>query len=221
MPAVLDPITNQLAPGAFNNPPTNGGPRSTAPVAQRPAIRRITVKEYDSMIEHGILTKYDQVELLDGLLINTMPKGKKHAALNDIIAAHLVSLLATRACVRNQNPVALDDFSEPEPDIVVAEAPLNRYFDHHPGPAEIFLALEIADSTLQYDRDDKGLAYARAGLRQYLVCNVKGRAIEDYRDPDADGYRSKQTYADGQSFPLAAFPDITINVSDLLPPETA
>ena len=215
MPAVLDmpTVTMQPANGVAAPP--------SAQVAGKPEIRRITVKQYDLMIEHGILTEYDQVELLDGLLINTMPKGKKHAPLIDIIAAYLASLLGARACVRNQNPVVLDDFSEPEPDIVVAEAPLTRYFDHHPGPAEIFLALEIADSTLQYDRDDKGLAYARAGLRQYLVCNVKGRAIEDYREPDADGYRSKQTYAAGQSFNLAAFPDITINVNDLLPPETA
>lgn len=173
------------------------------------------------MIEHGILTEYDRVELLNGLLINTMTKGSLHASANSRANRLFSRLLGEQVMVRIQDPIQLDDYSEPEPDLVLAAPDEQDYATRHPTPAEIFLVLEVSDSTLLYDRDDKGAAYARAGLRQFVLLNIRGRTVEDYREPDADGYRSKQTYTAGQSFNLVAFPDIIINVSDLLPPETS
>lgn len=127
--------------------------------------------------------------------------------------------MGDKACVRNQNLVWLDEFSEPEPDIVLAQPPFEKYFDKHPTPDEIFLILEISDSTLSYDRNTKGAAYARAGIRQYLLLNVQDNTLEDYREPGADGFQSKQTRRAGNSFNLVAFSDVSLAVENFLPVE--
>lgn len=180
-------------------------------------VNLLTVKKYDFLIEKGILTKYDRIELLNGLIVEKLPKSPRHCASNDRAFRLFLKFLEEKVCVRNQNPIWLDEVSEPEPDIVLTRPPFERYFDGHPTPDEIYLILEIADSTLTYDRQTKGAAYARAGIRQYLVLNVQEKTLEDYREPGADGYGSKQTYRAGQVFNLVAFPDISLNVSDFLP----
>lgn len=100
------------------------------------------------MVKNGVFDKNDRIELLNGAIIEKMPKGTKHAALNDIIAVRLIQKLGDIVCVRNQNPIWLDDYSEPESDIVLAEPPFERYYNRHPTPNDIFLILEISDSTL-------------------------------------------------------------------------
>lgn len=179
--------------------------------------RLISVEEYDRMIEHGILTTEDKVELLNGVIIKKMPKGTKHALLNDVFADLLKETLGGKVYVRSQNPIVLDDFSEPEPDIVLAKPPREIYFEKHPTAQDILLIIEISDSTLGRDRFAKGLAYAKAGIQQYLVFNVEDETIEDYRQPSADGYQSKQTYRSGDAFNLVTFPEIEIEVKNLLP----
>ncbi len=180
-------------------------------------LRQITVEEYDLMIKTGVFDENDQVELLNGAIVEKMPKGTNHANYNDIIATLLIQQLGNKVCVRNQNPIWLDEFSEPEPDIVLVELPFQKYFKAHPTPNEIYLILEVSDSTLGYDRNTKGEAYARAGICQYLVLNVPEKLLEDYREPSANGFQSKQTYRTGQQFNLVAFPEISLNVSDFLP----
>lgn len=179
-------------------------------------LRQITVEQYDAMIENGVFDENDQIELLNGVIIEKMPKGTNHANFNDIIATLLIQQLGDKVCVRNQNPVWLDKFSEPEPDIVLVEPPFQKYFKAHPTPKEIYLILEVSDSTLGYDRNTKGEAYSRAGVCQYIVLNVQEKLLEDYREPSADGFQSKQTYCAGQKFNLVAFPDISLSVDDLL-----
>jgi Uma2 family endonuclease len=181
--------------------------------------RLITVAEYDKMIEHGIYNKYDRVELLNGVLIEKMSKGPKHAALNDSIGDWFREKLGDRAYIRLQNPIVLNDFSEPEPDLVLAKPPRQTYYERHPKPEDIFLILEISDTTVSYDRNAKAVAYAKAGIIQYILLNLQNQTIEDYREPAEDGYQSKQTYHTGQSFKLVAFPDVEINVDELLPTE--
>jgi Uma2 family endonuclease len=182
-------------------------------------LRPFTVKEYDFLIEAGILSAADNIELLNGAIVEKMPKGTKHANFNDIIANLFFQKLGQKVWIRNQNPIWLDDFSEPEPDIVLVEPPFSRYFEKHPTPAEIYLILEVSDTTLSYDRTAKSAAYARAGIRQYLLLNVHERTLEDYREPAADGYQSKQTLRDEQTFNLVAFPDVILQAKDFLPIE--
>jgi hypothetical protein len=98
-----------------------------------------------------------------------------------------------------------DDFSEPEPDIALVRPPDERYVANHPRPEDVFLILEIADSSLPYDRDVKCPLFARNGILQ-----LQTRELEDYREPSAEGYRSKKTYAEDESFNLVAFPKLSI-----------
>lgn len=177
--------------------------------------RLISVKEYDRMIEHGILTSEDKVELLNGVIIKKMAKGKRHALLNDAFADLLKEKLGTKAYVRSQNPVVLDDFSEPEPDIALVKPPRTKYLEKHPNAEDILLIVEISDSTLGRDRFAKGLAYAKAGISQYLVFNVQDETIEDYRQPNADGYQFKNTLHKGDLLTLVALPEIEIKFDDL------
>ena len=89
---------------------------------------------------------------------------------------------------------------------------------HHPKPEDIYLVMEVSDSTLAYDRKELAPWLAQNGVLQFCLLNIRGRELEDYREPGVDGYRAKRTYSEEESFSLSAFPDISIRVSDLLPP---
>lgn len=180
-------------------------------------LRLITVEEYDAMIESGVFDENDKIELLNGVIFEKMTKGTKHSAANDRANRIFYRLFDDNVIIRNQNPIWLDEYSEPEPDIVLAVSKEDEYENSHPRPEEIYLILEVSDSTLGYDRNTKGEAYARAGIRQYIVLNVPEKTMEDYREPGTDGFQSKQTLRAGQEFNLVAFPEIILNVSDFLP----
>ncbi len=177
--------------------------------------RLISVEEYDRMIEHGILTSEDKVELLNGVIIKKIPKGTKHASVYDCATRVFYRLFGNNVIVRNQNPIWLSEISEPEPDLVLAVPDKGFYSERHPTPEDILLIIEISDTTLGRDRFAKGSAYAKASIRQYLVFNVQDETIEDYREPDTDGYQFKKAYRRGEAFNLVAFPEIEIKVDDL------
>ncbi len=177
--------------------------------------RLITVSEYDRMIEAGIYTENDRIELLNGEIIELMTKGPKHTSANSKIIRFFIRLFDEKVIVRGQDPIRLDDFSQPEPDIVLANWDDKEYAENHPTPADILLVMEISDTTLAYDRDDKAKAYSRNGIRQYLLLNLQNETLEDYREPNADGYGAKRTYRKGDSLNLVAFPEIEIKFDDL------
>lgn len=177
--------------------------------------RLITVAEYDQMIAAGIYTENDRIELLNGEIIEIMPKGPKHSVLNDLVADLFKEKLGNQVYVRSQNPIVLDNVSEPEPDIVVVKPPSKNYIKSHPTPDDIFLIMEISDTTLAYDRTNKADAYARNGIQQYLVLNLQNETLEDYREPDADGFQYKRTLRKGDTFDLVAFPEIEVSIDDL------
>ena len=118
-------------------------------------LRRLKVKEYDLMIKNGIFNENDKIELLNGIIIEKIPKETKHSSANDRAAGIFYRILGEKVIVRNQNPIWLDDFSEPEPDIVLAAIDKHDYKETHPTPNDIFLILEVSDSTLNYDRNAK------------------------------------------------------------------
>ncbi len=182
-------------------------------------IHKISVKNYEKMIDIGIFDEDDRVELLDGVIIEMSPKKTKHANINDEAAEFLITTFIGRAVVRNQNPIVLDDYSEPEPDIVMARPPRRNYLETHPNAEDILLVIEVSDTTIAKDRR-KAFNYARAGIVQYLLFNLNTDEIEDYREPAADGYRFKQTHDKNANFNLVAFPEVEIRVADLLPPES-
>ncbi len=175
----------------------------------------ITAAEYDRMIEAGVYTENDRIELLNGEIIEIMPKGPKHTAAGSRILRLLVKLFDEKVIVRSQDPIRLDDFSEPEPDVVLANWDDKEYAESHPTPPDILLVMEISDTTLTYDREAKARAHSRNGIRQYLLLNLQNETIEDCREPCADGYEFKRTLRKGDVFNLVAFPEIEINLDDL------
>jgi len=186
---------------------------------QPAGVRKFTVEEYHLMGEAGILQPEERVELIEGEIHKMSPKGTKHSASTTYAADCFKKHLGDRAIVRLQDPIRLSDHSEPEPDVVLAMPHKTKYADHHPTPQEVLLALEVADTTLAKDRLIKARLYGQAGLIQYCILNVNARELEDYRDPDESGYRTKHTYKSDESFSLVAFPEISIAVGELLPPE--
>ncbi len=181
-------------------------------------IRKITVKDYEKMIDIGIFDEDDRVELLDGVIVEMSPKKTRHTIVNYLIGEFFQDNFRRQTIIRLQEPIILDDFSEPEPDAVLAKLPLLKYLDTHPTAADILLVVEVSDTTVGKDRR-KAFNYARAGIVQYLLFNLNTNEVEDYREPGADGYRSKQTYTVKDNFTLAAFPETIIEVSALFPPQ--
>ncbi len=181
------------------------------------SIRKISVEDYEKMIDIGIFDEDDRVELLNGVIIEMSPKKTKHTIVNYLIGEFFFDNFRKQTIVRLQEPIILDDYSEPEPDAVLAHLPLLKYLETHPTAADVVLVVEVFDTTLAKDRR-KAFNYARAGIVQYLLFNLNTDEIEDYREPAADGYRFKQTHDRTANFNLVAFPEVQIKVADLLPP---
>ena len=184
------------------------------------SIRKLSVEDYEKMVEHGIFDEDERIELWKGVLITMSPKGSKHANAVRRVDRLIEKFLGDKIVFSAQDPIRLDDFSEPEPDVALLVPPIENYDDHHPTPKDIFMVMEIAEFSLEKDRG-KAFNYARNDIRQYLLLNLNAGEIEDYREPAADGYRFKQTHDKTASFNLVAFPEITIKVADLLPPESS
>jgi Uma2 family endonuclease len=184
--------------------------------------RQLTRAEYDGLIEAGFFQPEDRVELLGGVLVVKEPQGGPHYTATRLVEEALRRVFGAGWDVRGQGPVALDDESEPEPDVAVVRGSIRDYRDHH--PALPVLIVEIAYSSLDRDRGRKGSLYARAGLAEYWILDLVGRRLEVYRGPGADaaaafGWRYRDLTiltADASVTPLAA-PGQSIRVADLLP----
>jgi Uma2 family endonuclease len=181
---------------------------------------RLHVEDYEKMIEHGIFGEDERIELWEGVLITMRPKGSKHANAVGRIDRSIKKKLGEQIVFSAQDPIRLDDYSEPEPDVALLAPPIENYDDRHPTPKDIFLVVEIADTSIEKDRRKAG-NYARNGICQYLLLNLNTDEIEDYREPAADGYRFKKIHDAAASFNLVAFPEVEIKVADLFPPEGA
>jgi Uma2 family endonuclease len=179
--------------------------------------RRFTVAEYYCMGEAGILKPDERTELIEGEIIVMPPIGPAHSAGGSRAERTLHERLGRRAIIRSQNPVRLPDDSEPQPDIVLARMDPEDYRAAHPRPEDIYLVVEISDTTLISDREKKLPLYARAGIPETWLMNLPDDRIEVYRDPASEGYRSITLVPrDGAVSPIA-FPDVTIPCAEMLP----
>ena len=154
-------------------------------------IRKWTVKEYHKLGEMGVFHPEERVELLSGNIIKMSAKGTAHTSALGRTDRLLQNLFANLAWVRMQDPIALDDNSEPEPDIALVRIDPFDYATHHPTPSEVYLIIEVADSSLTFDREIKAKAYARSGIADYWVLNVNNRQLHVFREPAVDGYQSE------------------------------
>lgn len=179
-------------------------------------IRLLTVEEYHRMAEIGILEADERVELLAGQIVKMAAKGTAHGAAIARTRILLENRLVAQVLVRLQDPVRLDDCSEPEPDISVVIPDTLYYEDHHPTPSEIYLIVEVADTTLRTDCGIKAKIYAESGIADYWVLDVNNRQLHVFREPSQDGYQSRVILADGDSISLLQFPDCSFFVREML-----
>ena len=184
-------------------------------------LRRWSRAEYDQLISRGFFDEDDHVELLDGLMVVKEPQGSWHAATVSHIRGVLQRAFGVRFDVRTHAPIALDDMSEPEPDIAVVKGRARDYLREH--PAKPVLLVEVADSSLAKDRLRKSGLYARAGIAEYWIVNAVDVVLEVYRQPErAAGLRHGWKFGSVRLLkrnavvsPLAA-PRARIRVADLL-----
>ena len=184
-----------------------------------PPLRRWTVEEYHRMAEVGILQPDEQVELIAGQIIRKMsPQGSSHAAAIRRADRLFSKSLGEKIFIQKQLPIILNDFSEPEPDLALVKADPLDYDDHHPTAKDVYLILEIADSTLKSDLEVKGKDYAKSGIEDYWVLDLHNRQLYVYREPTESGYQSEVILGEKDSIAPKQFPDCVIRVADLLRP---
>lgn len=176
-----------------------------------------TVNEYHRLSELGLFHPEERLELIEGQIIQMAAKGTAHTSATRRTLKVLRRLLKNQAEVYSQDPVQLNDFSEPEPDIFVVVPDPQEYLDHHPTASEIYLIIEVADSSLQYDCETKAIAYSRSGILDYWVLDVNERQLRVFREPTQQGYRQKTVLNADQTIFLYYFPDIALSVYELLP----
>jgi Uma2 family endonuclease len=151
---------------------------------------RLTVQDYHRLGEAGILGEGDRVELLEGQLIDMSPIGPRHALAIDVLTRLLLAAIGEKAWIRAQNPIVLDDASEPQPDFTLVRWPWNGYPHEHPRPADILLLIEVADSSLDFDLGAKLELYARAGIREFWVVDLTSNRVLVHRDLNEGRYNS-------------------------------
>ena len=197
---------------------TASRPTSSPPRLAAPEVYRISVDEYERMAEAGVLDD-ERVELIDGYLVRKMTVNPPHAYAVDVSRAHLTRLLPPGWFIREEKPVRIPQFDEPEPDLSVIRGQVQDYRDRHPGPADLALLVEVADSTLPRDRGEKWAAYGRGRIPVYWIINLVDRQVEVYTRPGARGYRTSRIYKPGQNVPVVISGHRLgrIAVADILP----
>ena len=176
---------------------------------------RLSRVEYDRAVEAGAFEPDPKLELIDRDLNAMQPEGNRHAAVMHLVADCLRQVFGSGFFVRIQNPLAVDDYSEPEPDVAVVKGAIRDYMEAHPTSA--VLVVEVSSESLRYDQTIKLRLYARCGISEYWILALPEARIEVYRDPAGDGYRSVTSHAAGDEIAPLARPDARIVVDDLLP----
>ncbi|HKB03657.1 MAG TPA: Uma2 family endonuclease [Gemmataceae bacterium] len=185
-------------------------------MVQRPRFRW-SVDDYEKMIEHGILTENHKVELIRGEIVPKMPIGNPHASCVKRLTRLFYGRAGGLATMSVQDPIRLGD-SEPEPEFAVLVQRADDYASGRPGPADILLVVEVADSTVDFDREVKGPLYAENGIAEYWIVNLVDRCLEVHRQPRPDGtYADVRTLRPGDSISLVLLPTVTVAVGDLIP----
>jgi Uma2 family endonuclease len=174
--------------------------------------RLLTVDEYHRMGEAGILTEDDRVELIEGELVAMAPIGSEHIAATNSLNRLLVLAVGERGIVSVGNPVRLNRRSEPQPDFAVLK-PRGDYRTALPRPEDTMLAVEVANTSLDYDRNVKLALYARSGIPEAWIVNLAAEDVEAYQSPVADSYTSFTRAGRSDTLTIKAIPDVLIPVA--------
>ena len=181
------------------------------------AVRRFTVDEVERMVRAGILHEDDRVELLDGQLVEMSPIGPPHASCVKRLARLFASLSAGRqATLSIQDPIVLGQHEAPQPDVALLRYRADGYRVRNPGSADTLLVIEVADSTVESDRERKVPLYAGGGIPEAWLANLPGDAVEIYREPRNGHYTDVRTARRGETIAPLAFPHLTLRVDEIL-----
>ena len=191
---------------------------STGLLSRNPwVIRRpLTVVDYHRMGEAGILSEADRVELIEGELVAMSPVGSRHVGTVNAFTRLLIGAVGDRGVVSVQNPIRLDDRSEPEPDVAVLRPRADDYRTALPMPPDVLLVIKVADSTLAYDRDVKAPLYAVHGLPEFWIVDLAGRAIEVHRKPEGGLYTDVSRVGAGSTLEPVLLLGVSVPVATVL-----
>ncbi len=183
-----------------------------------PEISRycFTVAEFERMGEAGVFTKDARLELIEGEIIEMSPIGSRHAACVNFLSRFLNRTVGDIALVSIQNPIRLNDFSEPEPDLALLRLRDDFYRAAHPTPADVLLIIEVADTTLAYDRQVKVPLYAKAGVEEIWIVNLIEEQIEIYAELAGGTYQTIVNFRRGEEARAHTIAKLAVSVADVL-----
>jgi len=185
-------------------------------MSSQAARRYFTVEEYHRMGEAGILREDDRVELIEGEILKMSPVGSRHAACVKRLNELFSRLLTSRAIVGIQDPILLNDSTEPQPDLTVLRRRDDFYAAAHPNAIDVQLLIEVAETSIAYDREGKLPIYAHAAIPEVWIVDLSAEVIETYSEPVRGTYQISRTFGRGQSVTPVNFPDIAIPVANIL-----
>jgi Uma2 family endonuclease len=195
----------------------------TNSVIETPPLNNLkfwTVEDYHRMSELEILDPNERTELIAGQITFMVAKGTPHVLTLRLLATQLeAALVGQPVLVSTQDPIHLDNFSEPEPDLAIIKGNVFDYADRHPQPADIYLVVEVASSTLKQDCEIKDKLYAKASIADYWVIDIPNHQVHIFRDPTPTGYTSHLILTAPQTISPLAFPAISIAIASILPPK--
>ncbi len=172
--------------------------------------------EWRRLGEANIFPPGSRVELINGEIIEMAPIGSNHSGQINRLTQLLVHLVAKQAVVSIQNPVQLGDLSEPEPDLMLLKPNTDFYSSQHPQAKDVLLLIEVADSSLKFDQNQKLRLYALHNIPEYWLLNIKDSCIEVYRQPHDGVYAEKTTLRAGDKITLSQLNNISLNIADIL-----
>lgn len=185
-------------------------------MSRRLAKRWITADEYERMGEAGIFGEDARLELLEGEIYEMSPIGSPHSACVTILHQLLTLKFANKLIVFSQNPIRLDDFSEPQPDVALVRWRADFYKSSHPTPADVLLIIEVADSTVENDRSYKMPLYAKAGIAEAWLVNLVEECVELYAEPLGEAYQTVRRFTRGETVSAHSIESLNVGVSDIL-----
>ncbi|HEY2381234.1 MAG TPA: Uma2 family endonuclease [Terriglobia bacterium] len=181
------------------------------------AKKLFTVHDYHKMVDAGILHEEDRVELIRGEIVQMSPINPLHNGTIHRATRSLVRIVGDLAIVGVQGSIRLDEYDEPQPDLYLLRPRDDFYTARHAGPADIFLIIEVADSSLQYDRTTKMQLYAETGVPEYWISDLQNDCIIVYRNPEGATYRTTLQFRRGEQLRPALLSDCAIPADTLLP----
>lgn len=178
--------------------------------------RRFTVQQFHCMSEAGVFTEDDRVELLAGEVIEMPPIGSRHAACVNRLNRLFSQRVGEESLVSVQNPVQLGEFSEPQPDLALLRSRADFYADAHPTVTDILLLIEVADTSVGFDRDVKVSLYARSGVPEVWLVDLTAACVDVYRQPSPEGYLEVRRLQRDQRLMPLSLPDIDLSIEQIL-----